>query len=38
MDDRTAQEALERHWNASEAGDFEVEHEIYGEDAVLDYP
>jgi hypothetical protein len=30
--------ALERHWNASDAGDFEVEHDIYHEDAVLDYP
>ena len=38
MDDRTARVALERHWNASDASDFEVEHEIYREDAVLDYP
>ena len=30
--------ALERHWSASDAGDFEVEHEIYREDAVLEYP
>ncbi|HEX4327103.1 MAG TPA: nuclear transport factor 2 family protein, partial [Burkholderiales bacterium] len=29
---------LERHWSASDAGDFEVEHEIYREDAVLEYP
>jgi hypothetical protein len=29
---------LERHWNASDTGDFDVEHEIYREDAVLDYP
>jgi SnoaL-like protein len=38
MNDRTARLALERHWAASDAGDFEVEHEIYREDAVLDYP
>ena len=38
MDDRTLRRALERHWNASDAGDFDVEHEIYREDAVLDYP
>jgi hypothetical protein len=30
--------ALKRHWKASDAGDFAVEHEIYYEDAVLDYP
>ena len=38
MDDRTVQAALQRHWEASDASDFEVEHEIYHEDAVLDYP
>jgi len=38
MDDRTVRAALERHWDASDANDFEVEHEIYREDAVLDYP
>jgi hypothetical protein len=38
MDDRTVLVALERHWNASDASDFEVEHEIYREDAVLYYP
>jgi len=38
MDDRTVRAALERHWDASDASDFEVEHEIYREDAVLDYP
>jgi ketosteroid isomerase-like protein len=30
--------ALERHWAASDASDFEAEHEIYGDDAILDYP
>ena len=38
MDDRTVRAALERHWAASDASDFETEHEIYREDAVLDYP
>ncbi len=38
MHDRTVRVALERHWDASDAGDFKVEHEIYHEDAVLDYP
>ena len=38
MDDRTVKLALERHWAASDANDFKVEHEIYREDAVLDYP
>lgn len=38
MDDRTVRATLERHWNASDANDFAAEHEIYREDAVLDYP
>jgi hypothetical protein len=38
MDDRTIRAALQRHWEASDASDFEIEHEIYHEDAVLDYP
>src|SRR5205814_1536102 len=38
MDHRTVRLALERHWNTSDASDLEVEHEIYREDAVLDYP
>ena len=38
MDDQTVRVALKRHWDASDASDFEVEHEIYREDAVLDYP
>ena len=38
MDDRAIRAALERHWNASDASDFDVEHEIYHDDAVLDYP
>ncbi|TPQ40298.1 hypothetical protein C2U70_05560 [Bradyrhizobium guangdongense] len=38
MDDRTLRLALERHWSASDASDFESEHEIYHDDAVLEYP
>ena len=38
MDDRSTRLALERHWSASDAGDFDAEHDIYHEDAVLDYP
>lgn len=38
MDDHIIEAALKRHWNASEAGDFVIEHEIYHNDAVLDYP
>jgi SnoaL-like domain len=29
---------IQQHWDASERGDVEVEHEIYGDDAILDYP
>ena len=38
MDDREIHAALDRHWTASDANDFETEHQIYREDAVLDYP
>jgi hypothetical protein len=38
MDDRTVRAALKRHWDASDASDFETEHDIYHEDAMLDYP
>jgi SnoaL-like domain len=38
MNDQTVRAALQRHWEASDASDFDVEHEIYREDAVLDYP
>ena len=30
--------ALDQHWEASDANDFETEHRIYHEDAVLEYP
>ena len=38
MDDQSLRLALERHWKASDAGEFDAEHDIYREDAVLDYP
>ena len=38
MDEREIRAALDRHWAASDAGDLEAEHEIYRDDAVLDYP
>ncbi len=38
MEDREIRAALDRHWAASDANDFEVEHQIYRDDAVLDYP
>jgi hypothetical protein len=38
INDQTVRMALERHWDASDARDFEVEHEIYRDDAVLEYP
>ena len=38
MDDRDIRAALDRHWAASDASDFEAEHQIYREDATLDYP
>jgi len=38
MEDREFRAALDLHWVASDASDFEREHEIYCEDAVLEYP
>ena len=38
MADREIRAALDRHWAASDADDFEAEHDIYREDAVLEYP
>ena len=38
MDDQDIRAALNRHWAASDANDFEAEHEIYHDDAVLEYP
>ena len=38
MQDRQIRAALDRHWAASDVNDFETEHSIYHEDAVLEYP
>jgi hypothetical protein len=38
MDENKIRDSLDRHWAASDASDFAVEHNIYGDDAVLEYP
>jgi hypothetical protein len=38
MRDQEIREALKQHWTASNSGDFATEHDIYHDDAVLDYP
>lgn len=38
MSDQEIREALNQHWAASNTGDFATEHDIYHEDAFLDYP
>ena len=38
MGDEEIRAALQQHWIASDTNDFEVEHDIYRDDAVLDYP
>lgn len=38
MHDDDVREALRQHWAASDANDFETEHRIYRDDAVLEYP
>jgi ketosteroid isomerase-like protein len=38
MQDHDIRAALDRHWAASDANDFATEHQIYQEDAVLEYP
>ena len=38
MNETKIREALNRHWAASDANDLEGEHQIYREDAVLEYP
>jgi hypothetical protein len=37
-EDQNIRPALDRHWAASDANDFEAEHEIYHENAMLEYP
>jgi hypothetical protein len=38
MSDADIRTMLERHWSFSDANDFTAEHEIYRDDAVLEYP
>jgi hypothetical protein len=38
MSDQEIGAALNQHWSASNSGDFITEHDIYHDDAVLDYP
>ena len=38
MEDHDIKAALDRHWAASDTNDFKAEHQIYREDAVLEYP
>ena len=38
MGENEIREALDRHWAASDANEFAVEHDIYQDDAVLEYP
>jgi hypothetical protein len=38
MSDDDVRAALRRHWKASDANDFDAEHQIYRADAVLEYP
>ena len=38
VEEREIRTALDRHWAASDANDFEAEHQIYRDDAVLEYP
>src|SRR5690242_18745345 len=38
MRDQQIRAALDEHWAASDANDFEAEHRIYHEEAVLEYP
>jgi uncharacterized membrane protein YphA (DoxX/SURF4 family) len=38
MEDQEIRRALNQHWAASNSGDFDTEHDIYHDDALLDYP
>jgi len=38
MDENEIRAALDRHWAASDQNDFDAEHEIYRDDALLEYP
>ena len=38
MDEDQIRQALDRHWAASDENDFDAEHALYREDALLEYP
>jgi hypothetical protein len=38
MDETEVLAALNRHWAASDTNDFDIEHDIYRDDAILEYP
>jgi hypothetical protein len=38
MDTASNRIALDRHWTASAGGDLEVEHQIYADDVLCEYP
>ena len=38
VDEQEIRQALDRHWAASDVNDFDAEHDIYWEDALLEYP
>lgn len=38
MSDQQIREALDAHWQASAAQDFNAEHAIYDDNAICDYP
>lgn len=38
MREQNIRSALDKHWAASDDNDFDTEHSIYHEDAVLEYP
>jgi hypothetical protein len=38
MEEEQILEALNKHWQASAAGDPDTEHDIYADDVICDYP
>jgi|SRR6185503_1828786 len=38
MDEEQIRAALDAHWQASAIGDADVEHDIYADDVICDYP
>lgn len=38
MDDQHIRDLLDQHWAASAAGGLDVEHDIYADDVLCDYP